>query len=376
MNMHKLRATALAPLVLLLSGCMSMSLDTTINNDNDITFSMTMGIDNTYMSDLGVGDLCSYITENGGTSSLGLPGNVSMTPGSSNNQSTCQMTASGLTLSDFNSSGFNTSGDALTHANGEYTFTMSMGGDSSDLSGYGVSSSDIASMISPFAISVTFPGPVVSSTPQGTVSGNTVTWSDPTLLLSSTPLVAVGKDAAPPAPTPTATQTAGDNSGTGTANSTSGSGGVSWVLIAGIAAGVIIIAAIAIIVVMAGNRKKAQATAATQAQFAQAGYGQPYPTPQYGQPAAPQYATPAPPQYAAPAAPMYAQPGPQQPVQTASPQYAAPAPTPYAPPQQANYPVACPNCGGANAVVQATAAPTGQVQNVAACPNCGYRWVV
>jgi len=315
---------------------MSMSVNVGIKSDTDISLSMTIGIDNTYMTDIGYSDLCQALTDEGGTSGLGLPGNVSMTPGSSNGQSTCTMAATGMSLSDLGSDP--TSGTSLTHANGEYTFTMDLGGDSSDLSGAGISASDVASMINPFAISVTFPGAVVSSTPQGTVSGNTVTWSDPSVLLSSTPLTAVGKDSG------------------GAGVSASGVGGLSWPIIIGIIVGVIIIAAIIIAVVMSSSRKKKAQAAAAQAQYAQAGYGV-YPTmpqyapqPTYGQPAAPDSVPPAAP-FAAPAMPVAApMPVPQPmpapaPVDPAAVQFPVPQPMPApAPvdPQPVAYPVVQP----------------------------------
>jgi len=319
MNKRILRAAALAPLILVLTGCMSMTMDVSIKSDNDISLTMTMGIDDQYLPMLGASDLCAAITQNGVESSMGLPGNVSLTPGTANGQHTCTIAATGLSLSDFSSTG--STGSGLTHANGQYTFTMDMG-DTSDLSSYGMSPSDISSAINPFAISVTFPGAVVSSNPAGTVDGNKVTWDDPTDLFGTTPLTAVGNDT--PAP---------GQIGSGGAG---GSGGISTGLIIGIIAAVIVIAAVIILIIVSGNRKKAQAAAAqaqyaqaqyAQAQYAQGQYGQPYPTDQYGQPM-PQYA----PQ------PPYAQPQPmaaQQPAQYPQPaQYAPPAP-----PQPAQYPM-------------------------------------
>jgi len=304
-----------------------MTLDVGINNDNDISVSMTMGIDDQYMSTLGASDLCSYITENGGTGGMGLPGNVSLTPGTSNGQHTCTMSASGLKLSDVNSTDASGTGMSLTHDNGQYTFSMSMG-DTSDLSG--MSASDISQYINPFAISVTFPGAVVSSNPAGTVSGNKVTWDDPADLLGSTPLTAVGQDAAAPGQS---------NPGSAPGSTGSGSGSATpWGLIIGIVAGVIVIAAIIVIVLMSSKRKKAQAAAAMQAayaqQYGQGPYGQPYPGEQY--PTMPQYA-PQPP-YGQPM-PDYTQPPAPQPVQyPPAAQYAAPVPVQPIPPQAAPYP--------------------------------------
>ena len=265
-----------------------MTMDVTINNDNDIALSVTLGIDDQYASMLGGSDVCTYVSAHVGSMGIDLPGDVTMTPGASNAQQTCTISATGLTLNKLNSGATSGSSESLTHANGQYTFTMSMG-DAADMAG--VTPDEVSQFINPFAISVTFPGAVVSSNPVGTVSGNKVTWDNPADLLGSTPLTAVGKDSA----------------GLGNIGGLGGSGsGVPWGLIIGIVVAVIVIAAIVVLVLMTSKRKKAQAAAAMQAQYAQAQYAQYAQYGQYGQP------YPAMPQYAP--QPPYGQPMPQQPV--------------------------------------------------------------
>ncbi|MCL2464410.1 MAG: hypothetical protein FWF28_05005 [Micrococcales bacterium] len=180
-------ALGLPVLALALSGCMELTASTVIHSDDNIEMSVTIGVDKStadLMSQSGqtlTGDsLCQELTQD--SSGSGLPSNVTTKDVSNDQYVACQI--SGTTTLDQES-------DTITHEDGTYQFSMSSG----DVAGADDSSLS-AAMFDTFEVSVTFPGAVIEHDGSSTVSGTTVTWTDPNDLFSSDGLQASGYDTA------------------------------------------------------------------------------------------------------------------------------------------------------------------------------------
>lgn len=165
----------------LLGGCMKMEMGVDIKSDDDIRVAMMVGIQRSAAAAMAESgeeitpeDLCDQAGSDSGVT------DATVNDVSDDNYIACEM--SGTT--DLASMG-----DALQHADGKYTFTMTSS-DADSNAGLG------ADVFDSFRIAVTFPGEVQEHNGSSTVDGTTVTWTDPNDLYGSEGLRAVGKDKA------------------------------------------------------------------------------------------------------------------------------------------------------------------------------------
>ncbi|MFV0252141.1 MAG: LppM family (lipo)protein [Beutenbergiaceae bacterium] len=288
-------ALLLAPVLLVaLSSCMRLTADYTINGEDEIDIAMDIGVEKAIVEDSGQtisgDDICAD------PGSMDMPG-LELEPYDDGTYAGCRFTGT-IPTSVINAGD---SGTSITLADDVWTFQMgSTGEDDVDMN-----------MLSDFAISVTFPGEVLSNNGSSTVEGTTVRWTDAADLYSSEGLQATGA-------------------------ASGGAGGSFPWLIIGIV-GLLVVGGGVIAAVLLGRRKTPAAPGYAQQGYAQ-GYGQPQ-QPGYGQPqqppAQPGYGQPQQPGYGPPqqppAQPGYGQP-PQQP--PAQPGYGQP---PQQPPAQPGY---------------------------------------
>lgn len=180
-----LLAVLVLPLVVLLSGCVRMTMSTKIVDDNTITVAMDLGIKKSTAAASGqnTNDMCSGAGL--GSLSSGRQGKVEQYDDGT--YVGCKISGSTRLSEVLNEA---SSGISLTHANGEYVYTVDLTKASSgiDSSGAGLS----AAIFDTFVVSVTFPGSVVSHSGDSTVSGTTVTWNHPSDY--ATIMTATGKD--------------------------------------------------------------------------------------------------------------------------------------------------------------------------------------
>jgi hypothetical protein len=234
------RALALIPLVALLTGCITYETSVEIKDDANITVSFSLGLEKSYAEMMSVTDMCESFAD---SSPLGTAAGK---PYTTDKEIGCKWVAT-LTLEEFNRQDATT----LTHANGEYVFTVNGSAMGDELGEVGASIDSITG----FTYTVTFPGKVTVHSGSSTLSGlgnNTVTW--------------------------TKTQDMIDGL-SATANDTS-SVADSLLPILLIVGGVVLVAGGATFAVLKVKKSKAQQAEAAQqaAYYAQAGYGQPVPS--------------------------------------------------------------------------------------------------
>ncbi|MCL2424126.1 MAG: hypothetical protein FWD11_09605, partial [Micrococcales bacterium] len=301
-----------AAMVFVLSGCLKMEVSIDIMAEDDIRTTTVFGMDRSAaeaMATDGEEITPESLCEQSGTEDQFGSGNV--TDVSDDKYIACKTTGT-TTLADMS--------DSLKHQDGKYIFAMTPDNEDQDPSAAAMG----AEMFDSFKVSVTFPGKVLEHNGSSTVSGTTVTWTDPADMYSSEGLRAVAEDTGSPG------DHARDNNNTDrdTAGATStsdskksGTSTVLWIVI-GVVALLVIIGVVVAIVLL--TRKKGGAPAPAYPQGP--GFGQ-YPDgSQYAQAQQPGYPAGAYPQ--APAPPQ----GPPDPYQAAPPQ-APPDPYQAAPPQ-------------------------------------------
>ncbi|MCL2422489.1 MAG: hypothetical protein FWD11_01115 [Micrococcales bacterium] len=161
------------------SGCMKIDLSIDIKSDDDIWVSSVLGARRSAVEaqEINADDLCESLNKDDGVT-LYAPGltDAPATDVSDDKYVACKMEGT---------SNLENMTDNLEHVDGTYVFTM----DSSD-SSEGVNSS----MVDSVEISVTFPGKVLEHNGSSTVSGTTVTWTNPDDMFTPEGLRAVGED--------------------------------------------------------------------------------------------------------------------------------------------------------------------------------------
>ncbi|MDR0436053.1 MAG: hypothetical protein LBH11_04735 [Propionibacteriaceae bacterium] len=284
----------LAPLALLLGGCINMEETITIVNDDEINITIDLSMSKEFAKMMQITDLCTM-------ESFGemMPSTRKLEPYSESENIGCRaMYTTNITDASMDF------GITLTHVDGEYHFAM-YPENGIDTGGMG----EIEDVFSIITVKVKFPGSVTSHNLSSTVSGTTVTWSSISDILSTEGLQASGSD--------TAT--------------------FPWLMVIGIAAGAAVLGVGGFVGYRMIRKRKAQAAAqqaqnayyyqqqyAAQQGYGYPGYGQPQPYPP--QPVATSYGTPPPPppptttsyETPSPAAP-YATPTQPSPVQPSTP---------------------------------------------------------
>lgn len=176
---RRLAALLLVPVVAVLSGCLKMDTEIEITGLDDVNIRMLLAIEDTYASM--ISEACAEEAQPGTT----------VTPYNEDGFIGCTIEAEGFPADQLGATGQELS---ITEAEGEYTFTMGGLGGAADMSELGVEDGAITSaMFTSFRVAVTFPGQVTSNNGSSTVDGNTVTWTDPTDLLSGEGLKASGE---------------------------------------------------------------------------------------------------------------------------------------------------------------------------------------
>ena len=176
-------ALLLLPLVLLLSGCLKLETNFKISADDRVTGSMLVAIQQKYASL--IRDTCDPTS---GSNGVLPPGAIS--PYNDGNYVGCTIKFSGPASVFSHSSEL-----TIRHENGQYLFAMR---NSSSTGANGAGTSEVtALMFDSFKVAVTFPGEVLSHNGSSTVTGTTVTWTDPADMLSRDGLRATSKEASP-----------------------------------------------------------------------------------------------------------------------------------------------------------------------------------
>ncbi|MDR1355446.1 MAG: hypothetical protein LBJ43_04210 [Propionibacteriaceae bacterium] len=173
----------LAPLALLLTGCINMTQSVAINSDNDIQIAVDVSVSKQIAQMLGTNDLCTV-----SNTQIAIPSGVNVMPYSTSDSIGCRYSYT-TDLAGVNNSG---SGLTLTHSNGEYRFVLRLNIDALNINIMG----DTTDMFSALMVSVQFPGTVITHNLSSTVSGNTVTWNKISDILSAEGLQASSSDTA------------------------------------------------------------------------------------------------------------------------------------------------------------------------------------
>lgn len=245
--------------LLALSGCMKMEMSVDIKSDDDVRVKMMVGMERSAaeaMADSGAGEMTADdLCDQAGDTGMGTD-DVTVKDVSDDTYIACEMTGT----TDLASMA-----DSLQHADGKYTFSMT-----SDQEGDSSAAGLGAGMFDSFKVSVTFPGKVLEHNGSSTVSGTTVTWTDPNDMYSPEGLRAVGED------------------------TSSSSSNWLWIVLAVVAVLVVVVVAVVLVVVLRGRGSKGSVPAQQYPQpYPQSGPPEQQPYPQSGPPEQP----PAPPSY-------------------------------------------------------------------------------
>lgn len=179
-------ALVLVPMVLLLSSCMRFESAVEIKSKDDITVSIDLAMQTATLQMSGMStspeSFCAEFNSGAGS-------NVEMTPYADDVYTGCRMRiAGGLGDQTISSTGF-----TLQLVDGIWTFRTAP----SDVGATSGMPAGIApSMFDSFRVDVTFPGEVLTHNGSSTLSGRTVTWTNPNDLFAAQGLYATGKDRA------------------------------------------------------------------------------------------------------------------------------------------------------------------------------------
>lgn len=172
---RKLSVLLLLLPVLALTGCIRYLADIEIIDEEHVTISFDIGMLISAQEELGdeSPDLCA-------STALSSNPNAVLEPYTDDEYTGCRITFSG-SVSDIA-----TGNTHVELADGIWTFRQANDGEAGD--------ADSAEMFSDFRISVTFPGEVLEHSGSSTVSGRTVTWTDPADFLAGSGVEATGRD--------------------------------------------------------------------------------------------------------------------------------------------------------------------------------------
>ncbi|MDR2973498.1 MAG: hypothetical protein LBV00_02115 [Propionibacteriaceae bacterium] len=180
------RLLLLLPLVVLLTGCMRLTMGVDIRSDSNIGLTMDIGVTKEVADYLGDSstDFCDYLQSSGEVPTM--PFGFSLTPYTDDQYIGCRIEGAS-SLAQLNSSS-----DMLTHADGVYTFALDSSGSLGQLGSAGAMTGTSSAI--DFQVGVTFPGEVLSHSGSSVVDGTTVTWYDIADLTASGGLQASGRD--------------------------------------------------------------------------------------------------------------------------------------------------------------------------------------
>jgi hypothetical protein len=161
-------------LSLMLGGCLKMELSVDIKSEENIAVVSMVGVERSAAESMGEtgGDaitpesLCASLE----TSNAAMPEDYSVKDVSDDEYVACEAKGT-TTLADMD--------DSLSHADGVYTFEMAGSGGAGEFDDMEIFEVDS------LEVSVTFPGKVLEHNGSSTVSGRTVTWTDPDDLYSA-----------------------------------------------------------------------------------------------------------------------------------------------------------------------------------------------
>lgn len=174
------------PLVVALSSCMRMKMEFKVQENmfGEITFDV--GLDKELMSQSGktTDDFCKEFKQGASATS---PGAATVKEYDDGKYVGCKLSGSGL-MTAGSDSPFKKVGDEIHFKLNSDSLDM----DSDELKSMG-GAGNIKNYLTDFSVSVTFPGEVLTHSGSSTVSGTTVTWTDPAELYSAQGLSATAK---------------------------------------------------------------------------------------------------------------------------------------------------------------------------------------